>query len=179
MTSMSNMGMTLTDFEQLLEIYGADRVRWPAEARAGAAQLMARDAGARRMLAEAEALDRVLGSAPVPALAVEAALAERIVAAAQRSPRIVKLEESPAAAAAAPVQATALPAVVRPSPRRVRLLGREARAVGFLAACLAIGVVLGDSDLTPQVLPDLAAMTGLVTDDGGLIQVALSDEVTP
>ena len=35
-------------------------------------------------------------SAPVPALAVEAALAERIVAAAQRSPRIVKLEDCPA-----------------------------------------------------------------------------------
>jgi hypothetical protein len=180
MTSMSNMSMTLTDLEQLLEIYGADRVRWPAEARAGAAQLMARDVAARRMLAEAEALDRVLERAPLPALAIEAALAERIVAAAQRSPRIVKLEESrPAAAAAAPVQAAALPAVMRPGPRRMRLLGREARAVGFLAACLAIGVVLGDSDLTPQVLPDLAAMTGLVSDGGGLVQVALSDEVTP
>ena len=42
-------------------------------------------------LAEAEALDRVLERAPLPSLAIEAALAERIVAAAQRSPRIVKI----------------------------------------------------------------------------------------
>src|SRR5262245_58863389 len=99
MTSMSNMDMTLVELEQLLDVYGADRVRWPAEARATAAQLAASDARARRLLAEAEALDRVLKSAPVPALAAEAALAERIVAAAQRSPRIVKLEESRTAAA--------------------------------------------------------------------------------
>ena len=98
MTSMSNMSMTLAELGQLLEVYGADRVRWPADERAAAAQLVARDVEARRLLAEAEALDRVLDSAPVPALAVEAALAERIVAAAQRSPRIVKLEDARPAA---------------------------------------------------------------------------------
>jgi len=58
------------------------------------------------------------------------------------------------------------------------LLSRQARAVGFLAACLAIGIVLGDSDLTPQLLPELVDMTGLSADSSGLVQVALSDEVT-
>ncbi len=53
---------------------------------------------ARRLLAEAEALDRVLERAPLPALAIEAALADRIVAAAQRSPRIVKIAAAQAAA---------------------------------------------------------------------------------
>jgi len=180
---MSNMGMTLAELEQLLDVYGGDRVRWPAEARTGAAQLVARDAGARRLLAEAEALDRVLERAPLPAVTVEAALAERIVAAAQRSPRIVKLEESrPAAATAAgatPVEVAAMPVAVRSAPRRMGLLlSRQARAVGFLAACLAIGIVLGDSDLTPQLLPELVDMTGLSADSSGLVQVALSDEVT-
>lgn len=186
MTSMSNMGgnrsMTLAEFEQLLDVYGADRVRWPAELRTTATQLVARDAVAHRLLVEAEALDRVLERAPLPAVAVETALAERIVAAAQRSPRIVKLEESrPAAVAAvgdAPVQAAAPPAGIRPASRRAQLLSRHARAVGFLAACLAIGVVLGESDLTPQLLPELADMTGLSADDNGLVQIALSDEVT-
>ena len=184
MTSMSNMGMTLAELEQLLDVYGGDRVRWPAEARTGAAQLVARDAGARRLLAEAEALDRVLERAPLPAVTVEAALAERIVAAAQRSPRIVKLEESRPAAVATPVAATpvevaAMPAAARSAPRRMGLLlSRQARAVGFLAACLAIGIVLGDSDLTPQLLPELVDMTGLSADSSGLVQVALSDEVT-
>ena len=91
MKNTSNTGMTLADFERLLDVYGGDRTRWPAEARAAAAQLVARDARARGILAEAEALDRVLERAPLPSLAIEAALAERIVAAAQRSPRIVKI----------------------------------------------------------------------------------------
>jgi len=186
MTSMSNMGgnkgMTLAEFEQLLDVYGADRVRWPVEARTAATQLVARDAGAQRLVAEAEALDRVLERAPLPTMAVEAALAERIVAAAQRTPRIVKLEEQRPAAAAAgvatPVKMTAVPVPVRPAPRRSLVLGRQARAVGFLAACLAIGVVLGESDLTPQLLPELADMTGFASDGNGLVQIALSDEVS-
>jgi hypothetical protein len=177
MTSMSNMSMTLAELGQLLDVYGADRVRWPAEVRAAAAPLIAKDAEARRLLAEAEALDRVLDSAPVPPLAIEAALAERIVAAAQRSPRIVKLEEA-RPVAATPVQAAGLPAVATVSPRRARLLGREARAVGLLAASLVIGVVLGNSELTPQLLPELADIAGFTSDSGGLVQVALSDEVT-
>jgi hypothetical protein len=179
MTTMSNMSMTLAELGQLLDVYGADRVRWPANVRAAAAHFVARDVEARRLLAEAEALDRVLESAPVPALAVEAALVERIVAAAQRSPRIVKIEDSrPAVAGATSVQAAAPPVVVTPGSRRPRLLGREARAVGFLAASLVIGVVLGNSELTPQLLPELADMTGIASDGGGLVQIALSDEVT-
>jgi hypothetical protein len=177
MTTMSYTSMTVAEIGQLLDVYGADRMRWPTEARTAAAQLVARDAEARRLLAEAEALDRVLGSAPVPGLVVEAALAERIVAAAQRSPRIVKLEEA-RPVAAAPVQAVGPPAAATAGPRRAWLLGRQARAVGLLAASLVVGVVLGSSELTPQLLPELADMAGLTSDGGGLIQVALSDEVT-
>ncbi len=177
---MSNVSMTLAELGQLLDVYGADRGRWPADERTAAAQLAARDGEARRLVAEAEALDRVLDSAPAPAPAVEAALAERIVAAAQRSPRIVKLEDArPAAASdASAVLAAAVPAIATASPRRPRLSGREARAVGRLVASLMIGVVLGNSELTPQILPELADMAGLASDRGGLVQVALSDEVT-
>jgi hypothetical protein len=179
MTTMSNVSMTLAELGQLLDVYGADRGRWPADERAAAAQLSARDAEARRLLAEAEALDRVLDSAPVPTLAVEAALAGRIVAAAQRSPRIVKLEDARPAAApdATPVPTAAVPAIATASPRRLRLSGMEARAVALLAASLVIGVVLGNSGLTRQILPELADMAGLAPDRGGLVQIALSDEV--
>lgn len=184
MTSMSNMSMTLAEFERLLDVYGADRARWPAEARAAAAQLVAKDADAQRLLAETEALDRVLQNAPVPALAAEAALAERIVAAAQRSPRMVKLP--PAPAGAAPLRAAALPGndIGRPRhdarqarPGLRRLLGREAGAAGLLAASLVIGVVIGQSQLPPQVLPALADIAGLSPDRDELVQIALSDEV--
>src|SRR6266705_3498693 len=89
MTSMSNNSMTTADFERLLDVYGSDRTRWPVEARASAGQLVARDRAARRLLAEAEALDRALERAPLPSLVQEAAMAERIVAAARRHPRIV------------------------------------------------------------------------------------------
>jgi hypothetical protein len=176
---MSNINMTLAELGQLLDVYGADRGRWPADERTAAAQLSARDAEARRLLAEAEALDRVLDSAPVPTLAVEAALAGRIVAAAQRSPRIVKLEDARPAAApdATPVPTAAVPAIATASPRRLRLSGMEARAVALLAASLVIGVVLGNSGLTRQILPELADMAGLAPDRGGLVQIALSDEV--
>src|SRR6186997_2588013 len=88
MNTTSNT-MTIADFERLLDVYGSDRTRWPVEARASAGQLVARDRAARRLLAEAEALDRALERAPLPTLAQEAAIAERIVAAARRSPRIV------------------------------------------------------------------------------------------
>jgi hypothetical protein len=176
MTSMSNISMTLAELSQLLDVYGADRTRWPAEMRAAAAVLTARDAGAGRLLAEAEALDRVLERAPVPPLASEAALAERIVAAAQRSPRIVKLPggQSAAAPAAGPAQAAALPAVVGDGRRRPRLLSREAGAVGVLAASLAFGVVIGSSGVVSQILPALADVAGSSSDNLALVQIALS-----
>jgi hypothetical protein len=175
MTSMSNISMTLAEFTRLLDVYGADRTRWPAEARATAAHLVARDAEARQLLAEAEALDRVLQSAPVPALAVEAALAERIVAAAQRSPRIVKLPTvRPAAAAAAPAAA---PPAYPDRPPQSRLLRRRARAASFLVASLAVGVLIGQLSLPWQMVPELAELAGLASDRGDLIQIALSDEV--
>jgi hypothetical protein len=185
MTSMSKLSMTLAEFEQLLDVYGADRTRWPVEARAGAAQLVTRDVAARRLLAEAEALDRVLQNAPAAAPAAEAALAERIVAAALRSPRMVKLPpSSEAAASAEPIRAAALPstgaarpAAGRSSAGRVRLLSREAGAVGFLAASLVIGVLIGHTNLPPQILPALAEIAGLSSDGDELVQIALSDEV--
>ena len=99
MTNMSNNTMTIAEFERLLDVYGSDRTRWPVEARASAGQLVARDRAARRLLAEAEALDRTLERAPLPTLAQEAALAERIVAAARRTPRIVPVAKERSGAA--------------------------------------------------------------------------------
>ena len=104
MISLGN-NMTLGEFERLLEVYGSDRTRWPVEARASAAQLAARDPAACRLLIEAEALDRILERAPLPSLASEAALAERIIAAAQRSPRMVRTGDAvPSAPAGGPDQ---------------------------------------------------------------------------
>jgi hypothetical protein len=150
MTNANNI-MTLADFERLLEVYGSDRTRWPAEARAGAGHLVARDRAARRLLVEAEALDRALERAPLPSLALEAALADRITAAAPRSPRIVRSGGTPAA------QALAEGNVLRPAALRGRQPGRGRTALGgaasVLAASLAIGVLIGLSSLPQPLAP--------------------------
>jgi hypothetical protein len=70
--------MRLDEFEAALAAHGADIGRWPqATAEAGRA-LLAREAEARRLLAEAEALDRLLAATVAPR-PVDAAFIGRIV----------------------------------------------------------------------------------------------------
>jgi len=165
--------MTLPEFERLLEIYGSDRTRWPVEARASAGQLTARDPAACRLLLEAEALDRILERAPLPSLASEAALAERIVAAAQRSPRMVPSGETGASLQG---ERAAFPgpgsrSVVRLAERR-RWLSRSpaGRAAGLLAACLMLGVFLGAAAVPQPVIPALEEFTGISIGSGNSMQ---------
>jgi hypothetical protein len=69
-------------FEVLLDAYGGDFQRWPADARAGGEAFAAQDAEAAVLLREAQALDRALslaGDAPDTS-----ALMARILAAAPR-----------------------------------------------------------------------------------------------
>jgi hypothetical protein len=174
MISLGN-NMTLGEFERLLDVYGSDRTRWPVEARASAAQLAARDPAACRLLLEAEALDRVLVRAPLPSLASEAALAERILAAAQRSPRMVRSGD-------------AVPSTLADGPSRVFLEGKQGsvlrlsdrrgwlhrspagRAAGLLAACLMLGVFLGASAVPQPVIPALEEFTGISIGNGNAAQ---------
>ena len=171
MTNAIGNTMTLTEFERLLEIYGSDRTRWPVAARASAGQLVTRLPAARRLLAEAEALDRVLERAPMTSLAREAALAERIVAAARRSPRMV-----------ATSAATRPPAGEGELPNQPRwwLTPRTAfgGAAGALAASLVLGVLIGLSGLPQSVLPALEQMTGIALSPSSSLvaQVDLLDE---
>jgi len=163
MTGLGN-SMTLLEFERLLDVYGSDRTRWPVDARASAGQLAARDPAARRLLGEAEALDRVLERAPLPSLASEAALAARIVAAAQRSPRMV-----PAAEPLATDEARSRALAGRPRATVVELAQRRrwlhrspaGRAAGLLAACLMLGVFLGAAAVPQPLIPALEDFTGI------------------
>ncbi len=66
-------------FARLLDGYGADRTRWPAPERLRFASLLAEDAEARRLLAEAAALDRLIDMAPLVAESRREALVERIL----------------------------------------------------------------------------------------------------
>lgn len=177
MSNASNI-MTIAEFERLLEVYGSDRTRWPVEARASAGHLVARERAARRLLAEAEALDRALERAPLPTLAQEAAMAERIVAAARRTPRLVPSARAergrPAAAGDNVIQ---LPASRGP---RQWLDARSVRGgvAGAFAASLALGVFLGLSGLSQGVLPAVEQMIGIPLGSNGAVvaQVDLLDE---
>jgi hypothetical protein len=178
MTDAVDNEMTLSELERLLEVYGSDRSRWPVAARASARQLVARVAAAGRLVAEAECLDRVLERAPMPTLAREAALAERIVSAARRSPRMVPVAVGGAAHQAAsqgtPPGAAAVPASNGWVTPRTAFGG----AAGALAASLMLGVLIGVSSLSQSVLPALAQMTGLAPDvtSSAAAQVDLLDE---
>jgi hypothetical protein len=69
--------MSMTKFEKLLSVYGADPARWPEADAPGARALLAESQDARSRYKQAEALDRALDSftpPPLPAsLAVRAA----------------------------------------------------------------------------------------------------------
>lgn len=73
-------------FEALLDAYGADFRRWPAEMRAAAATYAAQNADAVALLEEARKLDAALDMVrAVPALSAD--LAARILAQAPQAPR--------------------------------------------------------------------------------------------
>lgn len=165
--SNSTTIMTLAEFERLLDVYGGARTRWPVEARAAAAQLVARDSAAQRLLGEAVALDRILERAPIPSLAVEAALADRIVAAAQRTPRIISVGDAVPGTGGAEHKGA-----VRASPRRHGLPHADLRKVAVLAASLMIGVYIGLSSLPQQIVPTL---TGAQDAAGVTYSLAIAD----
>jgi len=175
---MSNNNMTIAEFERLLEVYGSDRTRWPVDERACAGQLVARDRAARRLLAEAEALDRALERAPLPSLAKEAALADRILVAARRSPRMVAAGKPDGAVEAWRPAGNVVP--LHASRRRASWRARTVfgSAAGVLAASLALGVFLGLSSLSQGVLPALEDVTGIALGSGSRVvaQVDLLDE---
>jgi hypothetical protein len=85
MTKMDKRTEDREALERLLDIYGADRTRWPARERLRFAGIVSEDKVAARMLAQAGALDRLLEQAPRASGADVEALKERIMAAALRN----------------------------------------------------------------------------------------------
>jgi hypothetical protein len=158
MTSIGGKNSGLKLLEQTLETYGAERTRWPAQVRRDLSGLIGTDGEARRMLREAAALDALLDMAPVVPDARIAALADRIVAGAQATPRIVARSrrwQKPAAS----------------------FYRRANAAAGFaLAASLALGIFAGGNLPAATGVQDIAGAIGLDNGDSGSGQVALGDD---
>jgi hypothetical protein len=86
----------LDKLEAALDTYGADRTRWPAPLRLSLSGLIAGNSDAEKMLKDAEAFDRLLDSAPQYDASGLGKLSDRIIAAAERHPRLIAGGTQPA-----------------------------------------------------------------------------------
>lgn len=162
-------GPTLAGLEHLLEVYGAERSRWPARERLRYSHFIAENPQARALLSEARALDALLDQAPEPPQGDMEALTARILAAAG------------AGEAAKRGNVTVLDPARSRQVRQPedRLIGWSAAAL--LAASLVLGVFAGTAGVisTPFDSPSASASAesdedvsrlALGADESGLIE---------
>lgn len=156
--TMDKTGIEL--LEHVLDVYGADRTRWPARVRLELTQLEQVSPQARRMIADAVAFERLLSHAPVLPQARIAALSGRISAEAARTPRMV---------------ATAPAVTLRPPAQRRLRWPLQASSAAALAASLFIGILAGQSQTLAPTVTELASAVGLET-VADTQQIAQTDE---
>jgi hypothetical protein len=159
MTSKDRRAEDREALERLLEIHGADRTRWPARDRLRVAGVISEDKAAAKLLAEAEALDRLLDRAPRASEANLDALKERIVAAALRSQRPHLTAVAGGKGKPAPSEAWL---------GQLRRPGWAARfhewpAAAVLAASLVVGVMLGSAGTFDATMQQVASVAGFNT----------------
>jgi hypothetical protein len=147
--------------DEVLAIYGGDRTRWPAPLRSQLAVLIANSEQARKMLAEAEALDRLLDLAPEMGTDRLALLSDRIAAQAAHTPQMAVIagRSGPAKPIAKPV----------PDWRR------HAAGITALAASLVLGVMIGQNANVAPAMSDMASAAGIESFGDGS-QIASTDE---
>lgn len=161
-----NRGQMIEGLAHLLDVYGANRARWPARERLRYSGFVAEDPDARRMIAEAYALDRVLDMAPVPQPANLDDLTARIMAS--------------AGAYAEPARGGVVPLRPRTLPKsrtfNDSILGWPAAAL--LAASLVLGVFVGTSGVIDGPMQSIASISTSDTDsdDDGTRLAFGSDE---
>ncbi len=157
MSNQSETEQRLQELNRLLEIYSADKSRWPAADRIRLSSFIAIDPRAKAALAEAAALDRLLDIAPRVSVDRERALAQRIVA-----------------AAAASIPLPAQPGNVVPFPAAKKtavpfLRGQVRHAAGaLLAASLVLGIFAGTSGQLTSTFDYVAEAVGLSDDESEL-----------
>ncbi|MBU1213318.1 MAG: hypothetical protein KJ587_18940 [Alphaproteobacteria bacterium] len=151
----------LTRLREVLEIYGADRSRWPAVDRLSLGRINANSEEARQLLAEYRSLDRLLDAAARREEIAVLALTQRIFAAAERD-RAAQRETASAS--------TSLP---RPTVRRLPVRSRFQIAALAAAVTLVFGIGLL-AGLSGIVAPDLQEIAS--TDDTIDIDDPLLDE---
>lgn len=180
--TMSSNRMDLAEFGAMVETFGGDRTRWPSSMTAAAEALLATSAEARRLEAEAMALDRLLGRASQEVHVGGDDLVRRILAEAG----VAGSGRNGAAAdnvvpfpTRKPTEREAAP-VARAAPGR-RFAQWQAAAV--LALALLTGVGVGALDVMQGPVGSLTSIVGLEADPGATtaalhidVMTALGDE---
>lgn len=149
-------GLELLD--DVLAIHGSDRARWPAAARDELSVLIASSPEARAMVAEAEALDRLMDLAPKMSSDRLALLTERIVAQAERTPRM-----------------SVIPGASQPKTKPSPDWRRQATGVTALAASLLLGIMIGQNATVAPAVSEIATVVGIESLDDNS-QIASTDE---
>lgn len=142
----------LAALDALLDVHGGDEARWPVAAVERFASLIARNAQAQRLVAEAKALDRLLVEADdgdARPASRHAALADRIMAATDAS--------------APPVAGGNVVGIgnVREAVRRPVAPRQSWQAAALLAASLVAGLYVGSGLGTSPLLADVAERLGI------------------
>lgn len=168
MAGQNGTSTELEAFARHLEGYGGREERWPEAARRRFGPLLGADEEARRLLAEARALDRLLDQASVPVPERVIALVDRIAAAAAALPRD---EMRPSVACIVDL------AEVRAArgPGRPLLRAPGVRVAAALAASLLIGLYLGTSPTVISAVDAAAGVVGLA-EQGDSADLAMFDD---
>lgn len=168
MSDMRDQNQILDLLDRTLETYGSDAARWPAGVRLKLSPFVDGNADAQRRIADARALDKVLGFAPQISVSRQAELANQIVERAIRQPRTASLSELPARSSPVAVPASRLNS-------RLNSLRNHSLAAAALAASLMIGILAGQN-ATVVTLAESLITGGEVSGASGQ-QVAQSDDI--
>ena len=157
----------LDSLQKLLDGHGGDRTRWPASERLRFAPLIGGDEEARRRIAEAEALARILAKAPTLPEPRRAALSDRIVTLAQAE----VLAQRARGDVVVPFGAVGRRRMAQ------RVMAR-APAAALLAASLLVGVFVGFTGVAAPALQRFATLAGLSQESDAVGPLAAFDEAS-
>jgi anti-sigma factor RsiW len=171
MSMEQNRSQNLEALQRLLDGYGADRTRWPAPERLRFASLLAEDSEARRMVAEAAALDRLIDLAPLVGDDRRKRLVDRIVARAASEPRVPGGIDIVGRRHGGGDRAS------RPTTGRPERVLAQWPAAMLMAASLALGIFAGTTNTVERVIAPWTVVVGLRSIDGDPLRTALGDEI--
>ena len=149
----------LTRLREVLDIYGADRSRWPAADRLSLGRFISDNEAARQLVGEYKALERLIDDAASREEITAMALSQRIFAAAERESRD---RQAPAAAT------MLLPrAATRRPPVRSRF--EMAAMAAAVALVFGIGMLAGLSGVVAPDSQEVASMDDTIDIDDPLL----------